>query len=715
MFSSRQAHSYRIKSPVPHLVRFSANASISTNQGNLPQDSLIFSTSVQPPNFDDRRLGWKMLASVARHSLVVFMFFLSVPLAGLYAAEQSHDQNISAQQSQLNAIVNERIDTAIGFLVENTDKSVLGRGNLGLEYSLGCLFTNRNIDKANSLILADIEKHPIVREARIPPEGYPAIEFHIYLTPECQSRLTPEVKAAIEKRAWDWALFRSRISTIDRSFGRWEGGFNCRMSEWNLVGSENHQAEWTATNIAALAILRQAGAPYGPQAKLGDGYTVEEHYNGWVDYWTRYFRSRAREGLDCEVAHPSSYGKATLRAYYSVRDSSPPPLKQLASDFLDLYWANVAAEFEPRTGIRSACAATRCYKNTWQQLGSQFWAGPLLQAYNWWTPAKGNESRNAVPQLDMMCLYTSPYRPPALLQKIASDMNRPPYQATSRRFGRGVGAANIDRMIVFDDGKENNSYIRRDVYYTPDYTISAITFDPARSYIESTRQARVMGVTFSKEVNARILIYGEVGAGKALKDAETEHKQVSSAAVNGLCGPGVLIGGCDPGAAKADGVRLFISKNLWENRSEGADDWLFTQLGDAYGAIRIATGGYKVKPAPNETGVFLQLNEKWAPIIVQMGRMADYKDFDAFKNAVQATKVSYTDDKLTWVSLAGDHYDFWTKDTHIPQVNGTPLDLNPRKTYDMPFVSMEHGSDVATISYPGWKPLVLDFSKTPEQ
>ena len=35
--------------------------------------------------------------------------------------------------------------------------------------------------------------------------------------------------------------------------------------------------------------------------------------------------------------------------------------------------------------------------------------------------------------------------------------------------------------------------------------------------------------------------------------------------------------------------------------------------------------------------------------------------------------------------------------------------MNPAKTYDSPFLSMEHGSNKAVIKYPGYKDEVLDF------
>jgi hypothetical protein len=67
--------------------------------------------------------------------------------------------------------------------------------------------------------------------------------------------------------------------------------------------------------------------------------------------------------------------------------------------------------------------------------------------------------------------------------------------------------------------------------------------------------------------------------------------------------------------------------------------------------------------------------------------------------------------KLTYVSEADDEYSYWSKGAQLPQLNGVTVNLNPPKTYDTPYLSMEHGSTVATIRYRGHEDRVLDFSE----
>jgi hypothetical protein len=45
----------------------------------------------------------------------------------------------------------------------------------------------------------------------------------------------------------------------------------------------------------------------------------------------------------------------------------------------------------------------------------------------------------------------------------------------------------------------------------------------------------------------------------------------------------------------------------------------------------------------------------------------------------------------------------------MPKINGATVNLNPSKTYDSPYLSMEHGSNKAVIKYPGYDGVVLVF------
>ncbi|MFC1601640.1 hypothetical protein ACFL34_04755, partial [Candidatus Sumerlaeota bacterium] len=320
--------------------------------------------------------------------------------------------------------------------------------------------------------------------------------YSLYLKPQYHRLLTPAAREAIEDVCWRW-VYRHSVVSKDQ---KWPLN-NPTKNAWLISGSENHCAAQRSANLLSLQVLIKAGGPYGPDAALHDGSTVEAHYKEWIRWYQEFFRQRIREGLTCEIAHPSSYGLATISHYYEIEDlTDSPELKKAAGDFLTIFWANVASEFEPRTGIRASVASTRNYKWSWNQSGEIYWARSLLYAYGW-------SDVKAKPNLTHVSVFTSRYRPPKILQAIASDTDRGPYMATSRRFGRGTGWDKGVYQVLFDDGLARNSYIRRDTWYTRAYTMSALSLDPGRDYIELVDQSRVMGVTFANDINDRLIVY----------------------------------------------------------------------------------------------------------------------------------------------------------------------------------------------------------------
>jgi hypothetical protein len=363
----------------------------------------------------------------------------------------------------------------------------------------------------------------------------------------------------------------------------------------------------------------------------------------------------------------------------------------------------VAAEFEPRTGQR-ALAATRNPDFTGNRTG---WARGLLYGYGWHDGGFQDDSLGQLPFL------ISSYRPPEILRAIAHNPNRGSYQTTSRR-ALMIESEDKEKsgVIVFD--KNGDGHFRRDVFYTPDYTLSTMTLDPSRKYNNVGDLAQTMGATFAADVNSRIVV---TGTGYYAKRA-----------INGITGAAVSIIARDPNAEfgrgrfMSEGTRVFIRNGpLWENRIEGSSGWFFTRAGDAYAAIRVPGQGYtvtthtytwpdrKLKEVEEKTGCYLELKDLWAPIVIQMGRACDYQSFEAFQASVKKNSFTYENGKLAYVSEAKDKYEYWANSKQLPKINGETGNLNPTKTYDSPFLSMKHGSNKAVIKYPGYDDVVLEF------
>ena len=335
-----------------------------------------------------------------------------------------------------------------------------------------------------------------------------------------------------------------------------------------------------------------------------------------------------------------------------------------------------------------------------------YWAQSLLYCYGW------SDVGHKDCSIDDLMFILSSYRPPEILRAIAHDPKRGPYLATSRR-ALLIESDEKEKsgVIVFD--KNGDGHFRRDVFYTPDYTLSTMTLDPSRKYCGVGDLAQTMGVTFASHVYDRIVV---MGTGYYAKRA-----------INGIMGTGVSIVARDPNAGfgrgrfMSEGTRVFIRKGtLWDNRVEDPSGWLFTRAGDAYAAVRVAQGytvtnrayiwpGRKLQEVKENHGHHLELKDMWAPVVIQMGQACDYLSFEAFQASVKENKFAYQDNTLTYVSEAGETFEVQANSKTLPKINGTPVNLNPKKTYDSPFLSMEHGSNKAVIKYPGYKDEVLDF------
>ena len=618
-----------------------------------------------------------------KHTFTLLSALLLVPLAALHAAEtpeQAYDQLVQKR-------FREGLDAIAGSPIMSSKKAT----GQDIWKALLLFNENKDIEEAEQYIL-NFCGNPLTTYVGKPvPQNRNEALFRIYLTEKTRRLLSPKIKAVIEDYAWELLTKYNRDITradADKPF-------------WKFSSSENHYVNDRRRYTQALQVVRMSDR-YGPEAKL-EGASIESHYQAWTAFWIRYFQVRAGQGVDMEIAHPSSYGICTVGVYYDLYDLTDSlRLRELAGKFLTLYWAEVAVEFEPRTGQR-ALASTRNPDFTGNLTG---WARDLLYGYGWHDNGCQGNSIGLLPFL------FSSYRPPEMLRALAHNPNRGSYQTTSRR-ALMIESEEKEKagVIVFD--KNGDGHFRRDVFYTPDYTLSTMTLDPARKYNNVGDLAQAMGVTFAADLPARIVVTGT--------------GYYTGRALNGITGAGVSIIARDPNAQfgrgrfMSEGTRVFIRNGpLWDNRVEDASDWFFTRCGDAYAAIRVPQGfiittrtytwpGRKLQEVVEKNGQHLELKDMWAPVVIQMGRATDYKSFEAFQASVKARKFEYENGKLTYESEAKDHYEYWAKGTQLPKINGTPVNLNPAKTYDSPFLSMEHGSNKAVIKYPSYDDVVLKF------
>jgi hypothetical protein len=565
----------------------------------------------------------------------------------------------------------------------DADGNVLNPNNSSgvFPYVLACLYLNQNVSQANQLIIDFYTNNPIpAATSSGDGAGYfwQNIMWRTYHDPTAHSRLSTQARTIVEDNMWNWVRNRSTLA-------------EAQQTEWKIHDSENHDAMQKGSHLMCLLALKNSPS-YGPDRVLGDGGTIADHLSAWTNFYLRYFKARAMEGINVEIACPQ-YARYTVGIYYNIMDfSDSPELRALAKQFIDLYWADTVSDWVS-SGVRGG-AQTRVYREgNYLKTGTTYAFYGVLWGYQW-RDGTGGVSTYGLIQA------TSPYRVPDIITAIATDPARPNFLYSSRRFGRG-GAwdANKDYTVVFDNG---NSNLRRDTWVTPDYSMGTLTVDMNKDYIALIDQNRLMGITFASGANDRIMVFGKGGLADTTK---------SFADTTGVTREDCMVVQRDKNVSQGgDATQIFISQNAWNNRVENSG-WFFTQLGNAYCAVRPAGGGYTSEIT--SYGYDLTLGDQWAPVIIQTGQAGNYTSFTDFQNSVIANSLTYVSGTMNYTSEAGDTFTFYANTKTTPRVNGTTVNLNPTKTYDSPNLSMVHGEAVATVSHAGYPDLILDFGGPP--
>jgi hypothetical protein len=503
-----------------------------------------------------------------------------------------------------------------------------------------------------------------------------------YLDPAMGARMGPEAREDVRALMWSFVRRRSRLATA-------------RGDLWRIEHSENIDAIQKASYLLALEAL--AAAPsHGPDRPLDDGHPVAAHASAWRDWWMAYFRERAREGINLEIASPT-YAKYTLSAYFGVRDfASDPALRARAADFLTLYFADAAQDFLAPAGIRGL-ASTRVYKDKSLTRSRSDSLRQWLWVYGWHDAPIGR----AHPLI--LTAATSAWEPPAIVRAQATD-RAGSYSYVSRRPGRGLDLV-VEGVTTYPVQVEGGSHELRTMYVTPDYVLGVLSFGEGQVHNALAGQNRAVGVAFASDPEARLAVYG---AGTA-QSGRTGYREI-----NGIAARGAALLARDPRASHSLGTRIFLpAGELWENRDE-AGGWLFSRAGNAYLALRIAQGGHRAESVPD--GQVLELLLPDSPLAIQMGRAADYPGYEAFRSSVLANAFQLLPGPpvgIRYESEAGDVLEYQVASSRSPgiaRVNGLPVDLNPPATYASPFLTGLHGSDVVDLTHPLHPPLRLDFS-----
>ncbi len=515
-----------------------------------------------------------------------------------------------------------------------------------------------------------------------------------------RGRLEPQTERLFHELFWNYAWTKS---TVDRADLRYV---------WFIQGSENHDLMDLSNAFLALQAIRDL--PDYKDRPLRDGRNPGEHVDAWTQYYRAYADERVARGLLVECAS-SIYGKYAVPELFNMADfAADAVLRRKMTMLLDVLWADWAVE--QVDGIRGG-GKSRVYQGKYARFGrfdAYMQMANVLLGEGAWTGGRHGHTHAGF----VHCLATSRYRLPDVVHRIVQQREeRDAYAYVSRRPAKMTG---VDKMpdylphscwYVFDP--EDTRAVRY-TYCTPEYVMGTWWVDPRltesvivkdgahawgnANYAAIHSQNRWHGVIFRGGLNVRL--YPQCLTTKRKKKDEpysvADHQQVAVQHQN------VMIAQANLGRKDIEAMRVYVADEIRERLIE-RDGWRMARMGGAYVALRgldPETG--TASPGQWEQKCYYRLEDRRAPVVIVAGTTQRFERLDRFAAYVNDLRCEVTGGALTvrFTDFDEQPAELTVDLTQqsLPTVNGRPIDLNPPRVYDCPYMQSDFGSGVVTIS-----------------
>lgn len=491
--------------------------------------------------------------------------------------------------------------------------------------------------------------------------------------------LSEEAESSIRELLWTWVSNEATLEEADASL----------HNTWRIRESENHSAMMDQISWGGAKILRRF-EPY-KNMEYKDGSTAQEQYEAWTDFLIQYLRERGKRGLFVEY-HSNTYTKYTTQNFYNYLDlSENPTLRKLARSVLDLVWADAA--LETMDGVVGGAAARMARPNDLNPSRNGY-AGLM-----WYYYGEGQEM-NLHP--GNMMLMLSDYRIPDVIMDIALDVQgRGAYEYISRK----PGLSEEDKANSYAQESAyyvdyDNHQILRYSYVTPDFVLGTHMFP-------NLSNARWSNISSQNRFHSALLrtesdFVQIVPQGRA---TTSNHRGLNEQwSVQKY---GTLITQKLRTSERIAEMRVYIPSEDSVTVEE-VGDWIFINSEYTYSGVRVATGGYQWQDAN-----WIELNDEYSPVIIEVARSTDYQDYDAFKTAALSTSLEVVTEsgnrQLEYTGL-GDSGDFvfYIDTDELPMINNDPYNLTSEFTYKSPYLNAQWPASKVTIEKDD-RSLTLDF------
>lgn len=475
---------------------------------------------------------------------------------------------------------------------------------------------------------------------------------------------------------------------------------------WNIWFSENHEIMRNITSWHATLLLSQSGKYAG--RVYPDGLTAAEQHALWNAYFIEYLAEHAKRGLFVETFSPG-YSKWSLHGIYNLYDfAADERVKQMAGDFLTLWWADWAVEQLDRVKAGGKSRAFQGVLSTSAESDSGYF---LSWFYMGTTETRLEQTmviRNMALRHTALTAVTSAYRWPDIIHALATEVDeRERYEFIARRPGfnrkpssnlflHDVGLHYAKKPFFYIDiersGSVGHSYVTP-AFIASSYRVPTVPHDMICA-IHS--QARWQGIIFRGERDLRIfpeVTATEVGGHAYLN--YHQHRAVQHKGTIIVQKPSTSLFAHDP--------RVYFAEGLERTERDG---WVFVEAPLAFAAVRVVLGDFGW-----DDPLWLRAANPDSPIIFEVAEKNDYADFAAFQQAVLNQSLTWEDGQLDYTSI----YDnavltLFAYSAREPQVNGETIDFNPPYTYQSPYLHQDWAGGLVTIRFQG-EQLELDFRR----
>lgn len=483
---------------------------------------------------------------------------------------------------------------------------------------------------------------------------------------EVANLIDKDLELEIIKIFYEWARVKCNIADAKRD------------NTWYFWGSENHGAQLDSTCWAAAMLIQNSNIL--PQNEYSDGSSAEQQVKAWTEYLKRYIKQHVHGGVLIEYFSPT-YTQYTLGPFYNYADfSSDQKLRELATAFLNLWWAVWAQEqIDGKHGgskarsypkVISDGALVENIAHLYFGLGSSFGVSP-----------------------GEALAFSSKYRPASVISDIAKDsVGKGTYDLVSR--APGGSRYPVSSNMWYSVNPSSPSIIRV-TRSGPGYTMGLAMLPRLnyKSWVAPSSQNRWSGVVLSGPRDARIVVQPAIDGPRNNYNNTFGMQHGGVQIIQRLAYPY----GQDVGR-----MQIWFGKSI-KLQKEGL--WLFVDS-SAYIAIRPAWGEIFLDPSNHQ---ILRLSDDNSPVIIQVASRSDFQDFPSFKNEVSKLPLEVDGQAVNFRGLAdaGRLTWFYNSDRD-PEIDGRKFEFYPDFVFQSPFMEAPSNFEKVRVKK-GSKYLDLDF------